>query len=83
MAFTEEFEHKLEIIPPYSTIIDRKATIVKKDGTEISRSYHRSGYAPGDDISEACDEVKKVANALWTSTLIAEYQAVNVTPTVE
>jgi hypothetical protein len=83
MAFTEEFEHKIEIIPPYSIIQDREATIVKKDGVEIGRSYHRISDVPGDDVSKACDEVKKVANALWTSALIAEYQAANVTPTVD
>jgi hypothetical protein len=32
-------------------------------------------YAPGDDISGACDEVKKVAAALWTPGVISEYAA--------
>lgn len=75
MAFTEEFEHKIEVIPPFSIIQDREATIVKKDGVEVGRSYHRSSYEPGSDISQACEEVKKVAAALWTPAVIAEFEA--------
>lgn len=75
MAFTEEFEHKIEVIPPFSIIQDREATIIKKDGEEVGRSYIRAAYAPGDDISKACDEVKKVAAALWTPALEAAYAA--------
>ena len=41
MAFTEKKEHKLEIIPPYSTIQCREANIVLKDDVEVGRTYHR------------------------------------------
>lgn len=78
--FTERVEYKLEIIPPYSVIQCREATIVEKDGDEVGRSYHRCVYSPGDDISEACDEVKKVAAALWTSEMIAAREAATATP---
>lgn len=82
MAFTERVEHKLEIIPPYSIIQCRDANIVEKDGVEVGRAYDRKVYAPGDDVSSACDEVKKVAAAFWTPAVIAEYQAYleSVTP---
>ncbi len=75
MAFTESFEYKLEIIPPYSVIQCRRADIVSKDGTEIARSYHRTVYSPGDDISEAPQEVKDVAGALWTQEVSDAYLA--------
>lgn len=74
MAFTERFEYKLEIIPPYSIIQCRQADIVEKDGVEIGRSYHRTVYSPGDDVSEAPQEVQDVAGALWTAELIATYK---------
>ena len=74
MALTESFEYKLEIIPPYSIIQCRRADIISKDGTEVARSYHRSVYSPGDDISEAPEEVQDVAGALWTAALIAAYE---------
>jgi hypothetical protein len=75
MVFTERVEHKLEVIPPYSIIQCRDANIVEKDGEEVGRSYHRHVVAPGDDLSGECEEVQKVAAALWTPELIAEYQA--------
>ncbi len=75
MAFTESFEYKLEIIPPYSIIQCRRADIISKDGTEVARSYHRTVYSPGDDISEAPQEVKDVAGALWTQEVSDAYLA--------
>lgn len=82
MAFTERQEYKLEIIPPYSIIQCREATIVEKDGVEVGRSYHRHVVSPGDDISGECDEVKKVAAALWTPAVVAAYQATLPEPVV-
>lgn len=75
MAFTERSENKLEIIPPYSIIQCRRADIVEKDGVEVGRTYHRTVYSPGDDVTGACLEVSEVANALWTSGVVANYQA--------
>ena len=66
--FTERCEYKLEIIPPNFTIQCRRADIVEKDGVEIARGYVRTSYTPGDDVSKACSEVQKVANALWPTT---------------
>ena len=74
MAFTERFEYKLEIIPPYSIIQCRQADIVEKDGVEIGRTYHRTVYSPGDDVSEAPQEVQDVAGALWTAAVIDAYK---------
>ena len=67
-VFTERCEYKLEIIPPNFAIQCRRADIVEKDGVEIARGYHRTVYAPGDDVSSACSEVQKVAEALWPTT---------------
>ena len=75
MAFTERQEHKLEIIPPYSIIQCRRADIVEKDGVEVGRTYHRHVRVPGEDVSGDCAEVQAVANALWTTEVIAAYQA--------
>jgi len=74
MTFTESFEYKLEIIPPYSIIQCRRADIISKDGAEVARSYQRSVYSPGDDVSEAPQEVQDVAGALWTAAVIDAYK---------
>ena len=81
--FTERVEYKLEITPPYSVIQCRKAAIVEKDGEEVGRSYHRHVVVPGDDLTNACEEVKKVATALWTPEVIAAYQASLPAPDAE
>jgi hypothetical protein len=75
MAFTERQEHKIEIIPPYSTLQCRRADIVEKEGKEVGRTYHRHVKHPGDDMTEECAEMQAVATALWTDEVVAAYQA--------
>jgi hypothetical protein len=53
----------------------RTATIIERDGIEISRSNHRHVLAPGDDISSEDPKVQAIANAVWTEEVIAAYQA--------
>ena len=74
MTFTEKKEHKLEIIPPYSTIQCREANIVLKDDVEVGRTYHRHVRSPGDDVSGDCAELQAVATALWTPEVIKAYE---------
>lgn len=81
--FTERVEYKLEIVPPYSIIQCREATIVEKDGEEVGHNFLRHVVAPGDDLTNECDEVKKVAAALWTPAVIAAYQASLPAPDAE
>ena len=50
MALTEEsFADKVEIVGDFSHVQVRVATVIKRDGEEISRSFHRHVVAPGDD----------------------------------
>ena len=42
MALTESIEYdKIEIVTPYNSLQIRKATVIKKDDVEISRTFHR------------------------------------------
>lgn len=75
MAFTERQEYKVEVIPPFKVLQVRRADIIEKDGTEISRSYQRHVCNPGSDISGECAEVQAIAPVLWTSDVVAAYQA--------
>ena len=81
MAFTEKKEHKLEIIPPYSIIQCREASIVLKDDVEVGRTYHRHVRSPGDDVSGDCAELKAVATALWTTEVVAAYESYQASQT--
>ena len=48
MALTETIEYdKVEVIGHYKTLQVRKATVIKKDGTEISRTFNRFVLQPG------------------------------------
>ena len=48
MALSESIEYdKIEIVGKYKAIQVRKATVIKKDDEEISRSFHRYVLYPG------------------------------------
>ena len=79
MAFTEHVEYKEEVLPN-QVIQIRRADIVKKDGVEVGRSYHRNVVHPGDDVSGEPAEVQAIANALWTAEVVAAYKASIETP---
>jgi len=84
MALTEEtIEDKIEIVGDHKSVQVRTATIIKRDGTEISRSFHRhslscstkSGDTWGDtDISGESTEVQAICNAVWTDAIKTAYQ---------
>ena len=48
MALTESIEYdKIEVVGQYKIVHVRKATVVKKDGTDLARSFHRYTLDPG------------------------------------
>ena len=82
MALTERCENdKIEIVGQYKAVQVRCATIIERDGVEVSRTYHRHVLAPGDDITNEDPKVQAVANAVWTEEVIAAYQALIAKPT--
>ena len=74
MALTEKTEvDKCEILAN-GTIQARTALIIERDGVEISRKYiNRQVFAPGDDVSNAPDMVKKIAEIEHTDEVKAAY----------
>ena len=74
MALTEEtVQDKIEIVGPYKIIQVRTATIIKKDGVEISRSFHRHSLAPDADTSGESDDVKAIAAQVHTDAIKTAY----------
>ena len=74
MALTEEtVQDKLEIVGDYKMIQVRTATIIKKDGVEISRSFHRHVVAPDADVSGESDDVKALATQFHTDAIKTAY----------
>ena len=87
MALTEEtVEDKIEIVGDYKHVQVRTATIIKRDGVEISRSFSRHVVAPTDDISGESAEVQAICAAVHTDAIKAAYAAhlaSQVTPSEE
>jgi hypothetical protein len=83
MSLTKEFEYDCEVRGEHKNVQVRKATIVKDDGVEISRTYHRhvlhcrdksSGSWADTDISGEDATVQAVCNAVWTSDVKSAYE---------
>ena len=48
MALSESIEYdKIEVVGQYKVVQVRKATVIKKDGTELTRSFERFVLQPG------------------------------------
>ena len=70
MALTESIEYdKIEIVGPFKGVQVRKATVIKRDDVEISRSFERYSLSPDDNLDGQPDEVKVVCNAVWTQEI--------------
>ena len=76
MALTESTtEDKIEIVGEFKHIQVRTATIIERDGVEISRSFSRHVIAPTDDVSAESAEVQAIAAAVHTADVKAAYEA--------
>jgi len=74
MALTEEtVQDKIEIVGDYKMIQVRTANVIKRDGVEISRSFHRHVVAPDSDTSGESDDVKAIAAQLHTDAIKTAY----------
>jgi hypothetical protein len=75
MALTEKtIIDKIEVIENNSIQV-RTANIIEKDGTELTRTFHRHVVAPGADLTNEDPKVQAIANAIWTEEIIETYQA--------
>ena len=86
MALTEStVEDKIEIVGDHKHVQVRTATVIARDGTEISRAFSRHVLScstkSGDpatwgdtDISGESTEVQAICNAVWTAAVKTAYQ---------
>jgi hypothetical protein len=73
MALTERKEIDQITVLVDGQIQVREATVIEKDGVEISRTFHRHVVAPGADLSGEDARVKKIAEVEHTSAVITAY----------
>ena len=85
MALTKTTENdKIEVVRKWNIHV-RTATVIKEDGTEISRNFHRKVLTPGTldasdnlvdtDISGEDADVQAICNAAWTTAHKNEFKA--------
>ena len=85
MALTKTTENdKIEVVNKWNIQV-RKATVIKEDGTELTRSFHRHVVVPGTldgsdnlvatDISGEDADVQAICNAVWTSQVKTDFTA--------
>ena len=90
MALTETTENdKIEVVSRWNIQV-RKATIIKKDGVELTRTFHRKVIVPGTlkggtgsdkddlvatDISGEDADVQAICNAAWTAQVKTDFTA--------
>ena len=86
MALAESIEYdKIEVVGQYKHVQVRKATVIKKDGTELTRSFERYVLESGTldasdnlvdtDLSKEPAEVSAICNAAWTDDVKAAWKA--------
>jgi len=86
MALSESIEYdKIEVVGIYKAVQVRKATVVKRDDTEIARSFERYVLQAGTldasdnlvdtDLSAQPAEVSAICTAAWTDDVKAAWKA--------
>ena len=77
MALTERCENdKIEVVGKYKAVQVRCATVIERDGVEVTRSFHRHVLHPGTlgennvlvdtDLSGEDADVAAIATAAWS-----------------
>ena len=86
MALAESIEYdKIEVVGTYKAVQVRKATVIKKDDVELTRSFERYILHPGTldasdnlvdtDLSGEPAEVSAICTAAWTTDVKAAWKA--------
>lgn len=92
MALTKTItDDKLEVVGDFKDLQIRTATVIKEDGTELSRSFHRrvlhcvSSVQNADDswthtdtnVSGESAEIQAITAAVWTNAVKAAKRTAN------
>ena len=86
MAITKTIvDDKIEIVTEFKHLQIRQATIIKEDGVELSRTYHRRMMHCGKidasdnwidtDLTSETTEVKAIAAAIWSQSIKDAWKA--------
>ena len=91
MAITKTLvDDKIEVAGDYKNLQVRTATVIKEDGVEISRSFHRKSFEcvsssydgsswthTDTNMSGESSELQGIATAVWTTSVKNAKKAAN------
>ena len=69
MALTKVITYDYEVRSEYKHIQERQRTAVVEDGKELSFAYKRRIISSNMDVSSESDEIKGMADTLWTDAV--------------
>ncbi len=86
MAITKTQENdKIEVVGEFKHVQVRNATVIKEDGVELTRTFHRKVLDPGTldasdnlvetDLSGEDADVRAIAEAAWTQAVKDAWKA--------
>ena len=79
-----EIIDKIEILTQTGQLQIRQQNQIQdseKNNEVIASSFTRWTLSPGDSLDNQTDQVKTIANIIWTSAVISEWQAQSATTT--
>ena len=71
----DKIETILNDIWEFSSVNVRTATIIREDGTDLSRSFYRHVVMPDADVTQEDADVQAICNAVFTQECKDNYQA--------
>tara|TARA_B110000977_G_scaffold175941_1_gene231136 strand:- start:257 stop:514 length:258 start_codon:yes stop_codon:yes gene_type:complete len=75
MALTKETVVDQITVTENGIVLYREATRIMEDGEQLSQTYHRTSLTPAQDLTGVPDNVVAICNVVWTSEVIAAYEA--------
>ena len=78
MLTEETVQDKIEVVGDFKHVQVRTATVIKRDGVEISRSFSRHVVAPdisSTDLANESTEVQAICNVVHTQAVKDAYAA--------
>ena len=86
MALTKTIEvDKIEVVGQYKAVQVRTATVIKEDGVELSRTFHRKVLHPGTldasdnlvdtDLTNESSDVRVICEGIWSTTVKDAWKA--------
>jgi len=73
MAITKQTVVDQITVTENGIILYREATRIIEDGKELTKTYHRTSLAPGQNLTSVPKNVADICNLTWTPEVVSAY----------